>query len=67
MDFYPISSGELPPIFLDTRSKCWIMFVLTPFLDTLPDEEQRALILVIDSFVKKSQVEKVVGKRSAKR
>ncbi len=35
--------------------------------DTLPDEEQQALILVIDSFVKKSQVEKVVGKRSAKR
>ena len=35
--------------------------------DTLPDAEQQALILVIDSFVKKSQVEKVVGKRSAKR
>lgn len=35
--------------------------------DTLPDEEQQALILVINSFVKKSQVEKVIGKRAAKR
>ena len=29
----------------------------------LPDAEQQALILVIDSFVKKAQVEKAVGKR----
>ena len=34
--------------------------------DTLPDAEQQALILVIDSFVKKLQVEKVVAKRSNK-
>lgn len=32
--------------------------------DTLPDQEQQALILVIDSFVKKSMVEKAVGKRA---
>lgn len=34
--------------------------------DMLPDEEQRALILVIDSFVKKALVEKAMGKRSGK-
>lgn len=32
-------------------------------VDSLPDAEQQALILVINSFVKKSQMEKVVGKR----
>ena len=31
-------------------------------VDNLPDEDQRALILVIDSFVKKAQMVKVVGK-----
>lgn len=30
--------------------------------DTLPDQEQQALILVIDSFVKKAMVEKAVGR-----
>lgn len=35
--------------------------------DTLPDEGQQALILVIDSFVMKLQIEKVVGTRSVKR
>ncbi len=34
--------------------------------DMLPDEDQRALILVIDSFVKKPLVEKAMGKRSGK-
>ena len=32
--------------------------------DTLPDQEQQALILVIDSFVKKAIVEKAVGMRA---
>jgi hypothetical protein len=32
--------------------------------DTLPDQEQQALILVIDSFVKKAIVEKAVGVRA---
>ena len=36
-------------------------------VDGLPDAEQQALILVIDSLVKKAQMEKVVGKRSARR
>lgn len=36
-------------------------------VDGLPDAEQQALILVIDGLVKKAQMEKVVGKRSARR
>lgn len=32
--------------------------------DTLPDQEQQALILVIDSFVKKALVEKAVAQRA---
>jgi transcriptional regulator with XRE-family HTH domain len=33
-------------------------------VDSLPDAEQQALILVIDGLVKKAQMERVVGKRS---
>jgi transcriptional regulator with XRE-family HTH domain len=36
-------------------------------VDSLPDADQQALVLVIDGLVKKSQMEKVVGKRTAKR
>lgn len=36
-------------------------------VDSLPDAEQQALILVIDGLVKKAQMERVVGKRPAKR
>ena len=36
-------------------------------VDSLPDASQQALVLVIDGMVKKAQMEKVVGKRSAKR
>lgn len=36
-------------------------------VDSLPDADQQALVLVIDGLVKKSQMEKVVGKRAAKR
>jgi transcriptional regulator with XRE-family HTH domain len=32
-------------------------------VDSLPDAEQQALILVIDSFVKKTQVQRVVNRR----
>ena len=32
-------------------------------VDSLPDAEQQALILVIDSFVRKTQVQKVVNRR----
>ena len=35
-------------------------------VDDLPDEEQQALVLVIDSFIKKTQMSKVVNK-TAKR
>jgi hypothetical protein len=30
--------------------------------DDLPDEEQRALILVMDGLIKKTQMSKVIGK-----
>ncbi len=36
-------------------------------VDSLPDAAQQALVLVIDGMVKQAQMEKVVGKRSAKR
>ena len=36
-------------------------------VDNLPDASQQALVLVIDGMVKQAQMEKVVGKRSAKR
>jgi hypothetical protein len=36
-------------------------------VDSLPDLDQQALVLVIDGLVKKSQMEKVVGKRAVKR
>ena len=39
---------------------------LYPQVDGLPDEDQQALVLVIDSFVKKAQMNKVM-KRAAKR
>jgi transcriptional regulator with XRE-family HTH domain len=36
-------------------------------VDSLPDASQQALVLVIDGMVKQAQMEKVVGKRPAKR
>lgn len=36
-------------------------------VDSLPDMDQQALVLVIDGLVQKSQMEKVVGKRAVKR
>jgi transcriptional regulator with XRE-family HTH domain len=36
-------------------------------VDSLPDADQQALVLVIDGLVKKTQMEKVVNKRSGKR
>ena len=36
-------------------------------VDSLPDASQQALVLVIDGMVKQAQMERVVGKRSAKR
>jgi len=34
---------------------------LYPQVDNLPDEDQQALVLVIDSFIKKSQMGKIMG------
>ncbi|MBY0573406.1 MAG: helix-turn-helix domain-containing protein [Undibacterium sp.] len=36
-------------------------------VDSLPDADQQALVLIIDGLVKKTQIEKMVNKRSAKR
>ena len=36
-------------------------------VDSLPDASQQALVLVIDGMVKQAQMEKVIGKRTAKR
>lgn len=36
-------------------------------VDSLPDASQQALVLVIDGMVKQAQMERVVGKQSAKR
>ncbi len=69
-DVLQVSLDELvgrKPISNDVRIRNHTLNSLWQQADTLPDEEQQALILVIDSFVKKSQVEKVVAKRSAKR
>ncbi len=32
-------------------------------LDTLPDEDQRAALVLLDSLVKRAQIDRVVGKR----
>ncbi|WP_299945281.1 helix-turn-helix transcriptional regulator [uncultured Microbulbifer sp.] len=41
------------------------LYSLYQQVDHLSDEEQRALILVIDSLVKKSQMSKVIGNKRA--
>ena len=41
------------------------LFSLCHQVDDLPDEDQQALILVIDSFIKKTQMTKVMGKAKA--
>jgi transcriptional regulator with XRE-family HTH domain len=66
-DVLQVSLDELvgrTPASGDVRIRNHTLNSLWQQADILPDEEQQALILVIDSFVKKSQVEKVVGKRS---
>lgn len=69
-DILQVSLDELvgrTPLSSEVRIRNHELNSLWRQADILPDEEQQALILVIDSFVKKSQVEKVVGKRSTKR
>jgi transcriptional regulator with XRE-family HTH domain len=69
-DVLQVSLDELvgrKPVSSEVRIRNHALNSLWQQADTLPDEEQQALILVIDSFVKKSQVEKVVSKRSNKR
>ncbi len=43
------------------------LFSLYQHVDSLSDEDQKALVLVIDSFVKKSQMGKVMGRKTTKR
>lgn len=64
-DVFQVSLDELvgrKPLSGEARIRNHSLNVLWQQADTLPDQEQQALILVIDSFVKKSLVEKAVGK-----
>lgn len=54
-------AGRKPPSD-DVKLKNYELHTLCQQADNLPDEDQQALILVIDSFVKKSQMAKVMGK-----
>ena len=46
----------------EVKLKNYELHTLCQQADNLPDADQQALILVIDSFVKKSQMAKVMGK-----
>jgi transcriptional regulator with XRE-family HTH domain len=64
-DVLQVSLDELvgrKPLSTETRIRNHSLNALWQQADTLPDQEQQALILVIDSFVKKSIVEKTVGR-----
>jgi len=50
------------PLSSEVRIRNHSLNALWQQADTLPDQEQQALILVIDSFVKKALVEKAVAK-----
>jgi hypothetical protein len=52
------------PLSSEVRIRNHSLNALWQQADTLPDQEQQALILVIDSFVKKAIVEKAVGVRA---
>jgi len=53
--------GRKPPS-EEVKLKNFELHTLCQQADNLPDADQQALILVIDSFVKKSQMAKVMGK-----
>ena len=64
-DVLQVSLDELvgrKPMSGEARIRNHSLNALWQQADTLPDQEQQALILVIDSFVKKSIVEKTMGK-----
>lgn len=64
-DVLQVSLDELvgrKPLSTESRIRNHSLNALWQQADTLPDQEQQALILVIDSFVKKAIVEKAVGK-----
>lgn len=66
-DVLQVSLDELVgrrPVSTETRIRNHALNALWQQADVLPDQEQQALILVIDSFVKKAMVEKAMGKRS---
>ena len=69
-DVLQVSLDELvgrKPMSSEARIRNHSLNSLWQKADTLPDQEQQALILVIDSFVKKSLVEKAVGKTAPRR
>lgn len=64
-DVLQVSLDELvgrKPLSTESRIRNHSLNALWQQADTLPDQEQQALILVIDSFVKKAMVEKAVGR-----
>ena len=64
-DVLQVSLDELvgrKPLSTESRIRNHSLNALWQQADTLPDQEQQALILVIDSFVKKAIVEKAVGR-----
>lgn len=68
-DVLQVSLDELvgrKPVSDEVRIRNHALNALWQQADVLPDQEQQALILVIDSFVKKAMVEKAMGKRSGK-
>ncbi|GAB3629738.1 hypothetical protein PTE30175_04389 [Pandoraea terrae] len=65
-DILQVSLDELAgrsPGITEPRIHNQELFSLHQQVDALPDTDQKALILVIDSFVRKSQVQKVINRR----
>jgi len=69
-DVLQVSLDELvgrKPVASEVRIRNHALNSLWQQADALPDASQQALVLVIDGMVKQAQVEKIVGKRTAKR
>jgi hypothetical protein len=54
--------GGCPGCPLTSKIRNHTLQALCVQADDLPDEEQRALILVMDGLIKKTQMSKVIGK-----
>jgi hypothetical protein len=68
-DVLQVSLDELvgrQPVSNAARIRNHVLNALWQEADTLPDASQQALVLVIDGMVKQAQMEKIVGKGSAR-